>query len=83
MENQEKELTFGQKSVAVSFNPSKDSKVDKVKQLIAEVIDIINDHKGEIVKPTWLQNVLFTQAFNCLIMASMSAVKFLTWKEGE
>lgn len=43
----EKELTFGQKEVGVTFNPSGNEKVARVKQLMAEVIDILNEDRGD------------------------------------
>lgn len=41
------ELTFGQKAMGVSFNPSGDEKVAKLKSLYAEIADILNDDRGE------------------------------------
>jgi len=37
------ELTFGQKRVRASFNPSKDSLVDQIKAKTAELIDLCSD----------------------------------------
>jgi hypothetical protein len=34
------EVTYGEKAVGLTFNPSKDETVDKVKKLYAEIIDI-------------------------------------------
>lgn len=42
-----RELTFGEKAVGITFNPSQNPKVDKVKQLYAEIIDILNDDRGD------------------------------------
>ena len=42
----ERELTFGEKAVGLTFNPSGDPKVTKVKQLFAEIIDIVNEDRG-------------------------------------
>ena len=42
MENQvERELTFGEKAVGLTFNPSGDEKVNKAKQLMAESWDLL------------------------------------------
>lgn len=41
------ELTFGEKAMGVSFNPSGDEKVAKLKSLYAEIADILNDDRGE------------------------------------
>lgn len=37
--------TLGQSRVRASFNPSKDSLVDKIKQLSADLIDLCEQHK--------------------------------------
>jgi hypothetical protein len=42
-----KEQTLGQYRVGISFNPSKNEKVDEIKSKAAELIDLI-----ESVKPT-------------------------------
>ena len=41
------DLTFGQKAVGLNFNPSKDNTVDKLKKLYADIIDILNEDRGE------------------------------------
>ena len=35
---QERKLTFGEKAVGLTFNPSRDVNVNKVKKLYAEII---------------------------------------------
>jgi hypothetical protein len=42
-----KDLTFGEKAVGLNFNPSGDKTVQRLKELYAEVIDILNDDRGE------------------------------------
>ncbi len=37
------QVTFGQKAVGISFNPSADNKVDRIKQIIANAIDEVNN----------------------------------------
>lgn len=44
---QNKELTYGERAVGLTFNPSGNEKVTKVKQLYAEIIDLLNDERGE------------------------------------
>lgn len=46
-EPQNRELTYGEKAVGLLFNPSGDPKVARVKELYAEIIDILNDDRGE------------------------------------
>ncbi len=77
--------TFGQKAVGLNFNPSGNDKVDKAKQLCAELIDLVEeDYNSKEAwsanNSSWTTNVLRTAAFNALIAAQMTVVKFLTWK---
>ena len=70
--------SFGDKAVGRSFNPSKDSRVDRIKALYAEIIDICNmarsgDASAE-AKRHW--SVAITDAET----AQMRAVKAATWK---
>jgi len=83
MENT-KELSYGEKAVGLTFNPSGDEKVEKVKKLYAEIIDLCDEirkdtggskevgsnEKGRVM------SVAITQAQT----AQMWAVKGITWK---
>jgi len=42
-----RQLTFGEKSVGLTFNPSGDEKVNKVKELYAEIIDLCDEMRKE------------------------------------
>lgn len=79
------ELTFGQKSVGLQFNPSGDENVNKAKQLSADLIDLIEEHNQKIsrqgVQLSWATYVFRTAAFNAVNAAQMAVVKFLTWKD--
>ena len=44
----ERKLTFGEKAVGPSFNPSKFPQVDKIKQLSAELIDELNNQRASL-----------------------------------
>lgn len=73
------EQTFGQKAVGLSFNPSGDDAVARIKQKYAEIIDELHELRqatqpGEIAR---LASVAITEAQG----AQMWAVKALTWKE--
>lgn len=37
------ELSYGEKAVGLKFNPSGNEKVDRIKRLYAEIIDLHND----------------------------------------
>ena len=79
------ELTFGQKSVGLQFNPSGDENVNKAKQLSADLIDLIEEHKEKLSSQgkqlSWITNVFKTAAFSAVVTAQMAVVKFLTWKD--
>lgn len=78
------ELTFGQKAVGASFNPSFMPEVDKVKMLFAETIDVMEDnHKKNCEEklPSWERNVFRTEAYNAAVRASSAIVKYLTWRD--
>jgi len=80
------ELTFGQKAVGLSFNPSGDDKVNKAKQLSADLIDLVENHHKETTDDgramsSWIMNVFRTTAFNALIASQMAVVKYLTYRQ--
>jgi hypothetical protein len=80
----EQELTFGQKTVGLTFNPSGREDVNKAKQLSADLIDLVMDNHEEVSKDnnvSWIRNVLKTAAINALITAQMAVVKVLTWQD--
>ena len=76
MDNQ----TFGQKAVGLAFNPSGDDKVSKLKQLYAEIIDILNDDRGDNRdERARLSSVAITEAQT----SQMWAVKAITFERGD
>lgn len=75
------EQTFGQKLVGLSFNPSGDDRVGKVKQLFADVLDAIGDPAADTERRSYSYNIIRTQAVNTTMLAQMAVVKFLTWRE--
>lgn len=74
-------LTFGEKAVGLTFNPSNDSAVERAKLLAAQLIDVVEFKHRSIDGASWMENVLRTAAVNAVIAASSTVVKFLTWKE--
>lgn len=71
----DRELTFGEKAVGLTFNPSGDEKVTKLKELYAEIINILNDDRGENRdERARLSSVAITEAQG----AQMWAVKAIT-----
>ena len=70
------ELTYGQKAVGLTFNPSGDPDVIKVKQLYADIIDLCAS-KGATGESKRLFRIAITEAQQ----GQMWAVKALTWKD--
>lgn len=78
----ERALTFGEKAVGLTFNPSNDTDVATVKRQFAAVIDMLDElrrtagaaNRGEMGR---LASIAITEAQT----AQMRAVKALTWKD--
>ena len=72
------ELTFGQKAVGLTFNPSGDALVQAVKQAYANVIDDLANLREQTNDPEKkrLCSIAITEAQT----AQMWAVKAITWK---
>lgn len=69
-------FTFGEKAVGLTFNPSGDAKVQEVKELYAQIIDLLNDTRGEDRSDkARLLSVAITEAQG----AQMWAVKGITY----
>lgn len=82
MEN--KELSFGQQLVGLTFNPSGDEKVNRVKEICAELADIVMaDHStkypGDSYAP-YIYNLIKGKALGEILSAQMNVVKLLTLK---
>ena len=74
----DRELTYGEKAVGLTFNPSGDEKVQKVKELYAQIIDLCNDLRTEAGQGEKgrLLSVAITEAQS----AQMWAVKGITYQ---
>lgn len=74
-------LTFGEKLVGLTFNPSNDDSVGKAKRLCADLADLLHD---EVYKnysqSTELQLRLYSHAVGEILNAQMNVVKVLTLK---
>ena len=77
METQ-REMTFGEKAVGLTFNPSGDDAVAKCKAEFAAVIDRMNDLRNSTgnAEVKRMASVAITEAQT----AQMWAVKALTWR---
>jgi hypothetical protein len=72
-------LTFGEKAVGLTFNPSGDTDVQAVKEAFAKAIDLCNDLREKVGKGE--QGRLLSIAITEAQGAQMWAVKGITWKE--
>lgn len=72
------ELTFGQKAVGLTFNPSGDDAVAKIKQTFADAIDQLNDLR-EATSSAEVKRMC-SVAITDTQTAQMWAVKAITWK---
>lgn len=80
-ETTQRELTFGEKAVGLTFNPSSDPDVQSVKELYAKVIDVCNDIRNKNYDPGSEKGRLFEIAIRSAQDAQMWAVKAITWKD--
>lgn len=72
-------LSFGELLVGIEFNPSNDDKVAKVKQMMAEIANLMKDSYNEEQKSP-VKSLLFDHAVGELVNAQMAVVKVITFK---
>lgn len=79
----ERELTYGEKAVGLTFNPGNNPDVDNIKRAYAAIIDMMDElrrtasYTVERPEQARLASVAITEAQT----AQMWAVKALTWKD--
>lgn len=73
----ERKLTFGQKAMGVSFNPSKDPLIDVIKQGYADLADLIDQESAK--NPSGEAKALYTLGLRELQKSQMLTVKAATW----
>jgi hypothetical protein len=79
MQEEQREMTFGEKLVGLTFNPSGDEKVHRAKELCAELADLLNDNADpNIERP--LCRLLFDKTIGNILDAQMNVVKVLTFQ---
>ncbi len=71
--------TFGEKACGVSFNPSKDAKVDAIKGAFADIVDYLNDLRNEEGDTDPEVRRMLSIAITESHTAQMWAVKAVTW----
>jgi hypothetical protein len=74
----DQDLTFGEKAVGFTFNPSGDENVNKCKQIFAKIIDNMHNLR-ESTQDSEVQR-LCSVAITEAQTAQMWAVKAITWK---
>lgn len=76
-----RQMTFGEKLVGITFNPSSDDKVGKAKRLCADLADLLREevYKGD-GETSELQSRLYNHAVGEILNAQMNVVKVLTLK---
>ena len=74
-----RELSFGEKLVGITFNPSNDDKVTKLKSLFAEAANIINEEYTGAPE-SFTKNILFNHTVGEILNAQMNCVKLVTLK---
>jgi hypothetical protein len=81
----QRQLTFGEKAVGLTFNPSNDAHVQKIKEQFAAAIDTLSQLRGdgqsgertpESAEVARMLSVAIAEAQT----AQMWAVKAVTWK---
>lgn len=77
----ERALTFGEKAVGLTFNPSGDERVAKIKGLYAQIIDELVPGGDLDNGASGLGGRILGRAVNDAIVAQMLAVKAITWKD--
>lgn len=80
-----RQMTYGEKAVGLTFNPSGDPQVQKVKELSAQIIDILEDIR--LQEPTYTEHEVPSERANLLLVgiravqtSQMWAVKAITYK---
>lgn len=72
-----RQMTFGEKLVGLTFNPSGNAKVNRAKELCAELADLLNDENNQRETSQFSQR-LFSHAVCEILNAQMNVVKVLT-----
>lgn len=72
------ELSYGERAVGLTFNPSGDDAVAEAKRTCAKIIDQMHTLRGESTDPEVKR--MASVAITEIQTAQMWAVKALTWK---
>lgn len=75
-----KQMTFGEKLVGLTFNPSGDDKVATAKRLCAELADLVYADYSAPKEISPLYSDLYRHTIGEILNAQMNVVKLLTLK---
>jgi hypothetical protein len=78
--NVAREMTFGEKAVGLTFNPSGDPTVEAIKRKCADLIDEIHELRTPINQPNAEIARMASLAITEIQAGQMWAVKAATWK---
>jgi hypothetical protein len=74
-----REMTFGEKAVGLTFNPSGDENVNTIKQAFANAIDIMNNLRD--ATGSGEKKRMYSLAISDAQAAQMWGVKAVTWRD--
>jgi hypothetical protein len=74
------ELSFGQMLVGLNFNPSNDPKVQRAKELCAELADLVFEENKVLDLNNTVKHHLLHHTYGEILNAQMNVVKVLTLK---
>ena len=81
MEEDQRALTFGEQLVGLTFNPSGDAKVQRAKELCAELADMLEEAaRAKNLQAYPLTSTMYNHALGEVLNAQMNVVKVLTLK---
>jgi hypothetical protein len=81
MEEDQRALTFGEQLVGLTFNPSGDAKVQRAKELCAELADMLEETaRAKNLQAYPLTSAMYNHAIGEVLNAQMNVVKVLTLK---
>jgi hypothetical protein len=76
---EQREMTFGEKAVGLTFNPSGDENVNTIKQTFANAIDVMNNLRN--ATSSGEKKRMYALAISDAQAAQMWAVKAVTWRD--
>lgn len=78
MDSAQRDLTYGEKAVGLTFNPSNDPQVQEIKELYAKIIDIVQ--KSYPIYESEEKSRISLEAIRQAQTAQMWAVKAITYQ---